>query len=299
MTTQLWRVHLITQGDDPRRFCIDGKIVGVGWAIDHDGVVDWPTYQNLASARYKPDGKALVTALNAFYHRMKIDDLCWTRDRDGLYYLGRILSEWRYENDQRHRAANVVNVRDADWVSLGTAEKVPGTVLRHLIKGPAVRKIPDNTTLAASQLLYNQLKKKKWYEPILVDPDLYQLLDPWDLENLVGIFLQAVQDYMIVPRTADKAAPKYEFVLIHNDSRRAVLQVKSGKVSVNIGDYVAVAEKLDELFLFTASGDYRGDHHPKIRCLKPEEVRAFAEANRQLMPGSVQVCIDLARTLKA
>jgi hypothetical protein len=60
--TQLWRMHLITKGVDPRRFCIDGKIVGVGWTIDYDGTVDWPTYPVIVGVQDEDEVERLLMA---------------------------------------------------------------------------------------------------------------------------------------------------------------------------------------------------------------------------------------------
>lgn len=184
--TTLWRVHLVTSGEDPRRFCIQGGIIGVGWAVDHDGPVDWSTYERLAAAAYDADGRGWRSAVSALRERMEDGDLCWSRDTSGVYYLGRITSPWRYENDEAHRAADVVNVRTCSWVTVGAADKVPGTVLRNFIRGQTVRRIPDLTTVAASKLLYNRVAGQALYELEHINADLFQLLSPWDLENLWG-----------------------------------------------------------------------------------------------------------------
>src|SRR5881628_1457716 len=143
--TTLWRVHLVTAGQDPRRFCVNGGIVGVGWPIEHDGSVDWATYETLAAATYDGESSGWRSVVTALRTKMEHDDLCWSRDESGIYYLGRITGPWRYENDDEHRAADVVNVRPCTWVTVGAADKVPGTVLRNFIRGQTVRRIPDST----------------------------------------------------------------------------------------------------------------------------------------------------------
>jgi hypothetical protein len=228
---------------------------------------------------------------------MEINDLCWTRDLDGIYYLGRVSSSWRYENDEPYRRADVVNVRDASWVTIGTADKVPGTFLRRFIRGPTVQCIKDPTTVTVSQLLYNRESGREVYKVSrMEDVDLYQLLSPQDLENLVAIYLQN-EGYMVVPRTADDNTPKYEFALIHRDGRRAALQVKSGNVNLRSEDYAEVADKVDEFFLFTSGGAYEGGPNTKIRLLDPKTVKAFASDYYHLMPDPIQVCIVLAGEL--
>jgi hypothetical protein len=229
---------------------------------------------------------------------MEDDDLCWSRDAAGIYYLGRVTSPWRYENDEAHRAADVVNVRDCSWVTTGAADKVPGTVLRNFIRGQTVRRIPDPTTVEASKLLYNQAAGRALYAIESVNVDLFQLLSPWDLENLVGLYLQAKFDYLVVPTTSQLGTPHYEFVMVHQDGRRAAIQVKSGNVTLDRADYVAVSQEFDEFFLFTTTGSYVGPASPKLICLSPQEVRIFARDSYRFMPGSLRLFMDLARTLE-
>lgn len=296
--TTLWRVHLATAGEDPRRFCINAGIVGVGWPIEHDGPVDWATYETLAAAKYDQDGPGWRSAVNALRARMANDDLCWSRDESGIYYLGRITGAWRYENDEAHRTADLVNIRNCAWVTIGAADKVPGSVLRNFIRGQTVRRIPDPTTVAASQFLYNRTTGEAVYRLEPMNADLFQLLSPWDLENLLGLYLQARLGYMLVPNTGQLATPHYEFVMVHQNGRRAAIQVKSGNLPLDSTDYLGVTQQFDEFFLFTASGVYVGPPSDKLTCLQPEEVRAFANASYTFMPGSLQVFMDLAQALQ-
>lgn len=295
--TQLWRVHLAADGANPRRFCIDRGIVGVGWPVEHDGPLNWDGYEPLARKLYQRQGRGWATALNALYHRMQVGDLCWSRDLDGIYYLGRLRSPWRYENTAEHRAADIVNVRDAEWVVVGTADRVPGTVLRHFIRGQTIRQIPDATTLAASMFLFNRAVGRDEYPADSVAADLYQLLSPPDLENLVAVYLQCVHHYFLIPRTADASAPKYEFSLIREDGRRAAVQVKSGGVIIYLTEYAALAAQVDELFLFASSGNYVGERGGKFRCIDPEELRGFASTHVAAMPGAVRIALDVAAQL--
>ena len=131
-----------------------------------------------------------------------------------------------------------------------------------------------------------------------MNADLFQLLSPWDLENLLGLYLQARFGYMVVPKTSQLGTPHYEFVLVHRDGRRAAIQVKSGNVTLDRADYLGVTQEFDEFYLFTVSGSYVGSASAKVTCVQPEEVRAFARDSYKFMPGSLKVFMDLARALE-
>jgi len=46
----VWRLNIkiaASEGIDPRMFCINNNILGVGWPVEFDGEVDWNTYYKL------------------------------------------------------------------------------------------------------------------------------------------------------------------------------------------------------------------------------------------------------------
>ena len=90
----VWRITIKTdavEGVDPRRFCLERNILGVGWPVDGPQSLDWDTYHALGTAKYYDDGdKGWWPAVNAIRNRMTEGDLCWTRDWEGNYYLGRV-----------------------------------------------------------------------------------------------------------------------------------------------------------------------------------------------------------------
>ncbi len=124
----VWRINLksaATAGIDPRRFCLDNNCLGVGWAVGVAHTLDAASYNSAARSLY-PTDKGWFPAVNALQSRMEDGDLCWTRDLDGYYYLGRVTGPWRYESDSEHILADIVNVRSCTWIKVGSVEAVPG-----------------------------------------------------------------------------------------------------------------------------------------------------------------------------
>ena len=153
----VWRNNLVTGGDGARQFCINNNIMGCGWPINYDGKsLDWETYYRLGMERYyniKERDNGWWPAVNAMYERIKLNDLCWTRDNVGVYYLGRVLSDWRYENKEANVKADIVNVRNCDWRKVGTIESIPGKIITSFI-GKTIQRIPDETISIFSKYLY-------------------------------------------------------------------------------------------------------------------------------------------------
>lgn len=60
----------------------------------------------------------------------------WTRDGEGLFHLGRVAGEWRYDDDPAALEADLVNVRDCTWLTQPVAPaEVPAAVLHTFARG--------------------------------------------------------------------------------------------------------------------------------------------------------------------
>lgn len=295
----VWRLNIKTaasHGIDPRRFCIDRQILGVGWPVDYEGEVDWDTYYKLAEELYYNQGyNGWWPALNAIKNRMQLDDLCWTRDWDGVYYLGRIVSDWIYRADQAHRDADVINFRSCVWKKVGQVDAVPGKVLNSFIPPRTLQAVDDESVRLYSQFLYNSLQGNQYYELPVVPLDIFSLISAEDCEDLVGIFLQE-KGYLIVPSSCRADTAAYEFVLKHNTSgNTAVAQVKQGCEDLVIAKYTALPSKV---YLFTTHGSYIGEEVDNVQCISPDELRNFAFAKRNMMSDRIKTWIAIIEALK-
>jgi hypothetical protein len=60
----------------------------------------------------------------------------WTRDVDGLFWLGRIAGGWRYDDAPAAHEVDLVHVRACEWLDLPVEEaKVPPGVLATFARG--------------------------------------------------------------------------------------------------------------------------------------------------------------------
>ena len=60
----------------------------------------------------------------------------WTRDVDGLTYLGRLSGEWRRDDDPEAVSADLVNVRDCTWLTDPVPEtELPPAAIRTFARG--------------------------------------------------------------------------------------------------------------------------------------------------------------------
>lgn len=281
---------------DPRKFCFEKNILGVGWPLDEPSWgVKWEHYREKAAQKYKVDleDRGWWRALNALHSRMNIGDLAWCRDQKGIYQLGRVTSEWRYVDTKKHREADIVNVRDCQWCEVGIEDAVPGKVAYSFSRGGTLWRVPGETISTYSKWLYNACVGEPVYEINTEHNDLFSLLSADACEDLVSMYLQFEEGYAIVPSTCKRSTPHYEFVLKHGRTgEKAVAQVKAGAESLRIDDYAGLP--VDEVFLFTAGGSYKGTPDPRVRCLKPVELERFARDNPRIMPDEIARWMKLA-----
>lgn len=296
----VWRLTISTNakdGVDPRRFCFERGILGVGWAVSADGPLDWKTYERLGTAAFYERGdKGWWPALNAIGNRMREGDLCWSRDRDANYYLGRVDGPWEYRAGGAYRDADVVNVRATRWVCVGVEDSVPGKVLNSLRARRTLQAVHDDSVRTYSMLTYNQAVRESVYDlsgearPL----DLFALVSPEDCEDIVGLYLQEVHGYRLIPSTRRRDTPKTEFVL-RKPGGVALVQVKQGDVALDPGDFGADHGEPCEWFLFATGGNYRGGDRAHVHCLDPDTLRNFAVENVGLMSGRVRRIIEFCR----
>ena len=160
----IWRMNIKTdaeEGIDPSKFCIRRNILGVGWQVNEDVLIDWDAYYAEGKKKYYEKGdRGWWPAVNAIRNRMAFDDLCWTRDGDGNYYIGKIVGEWKYCSDVDFRRADVVNVRPCKWFPTGGVDSVPGKVLNSFRAPRTVQAVYDETVSFYSKFIYNKLSEK-------------------------------------------------------------------------------------------------------------------------------------------
>lgn len=160
----VWRIHLKPRKaiKDPRTFCLSNNIVGVGWRIDDTTEsCTWEQYKAIAKKKYKNKNNWKST-LNAFYHRIKINDLIWTKDSQNNYYLGRITSNWFYQGKQENLKADIVNIRGCKWYKVGTVKSIPPKLINYFTP-PTLQRVKNQSLRTDSKDIYNQLSGNTIY----------------------------------------------------------------------------------------------------------------------------------------
>ena len=293
----IWRLTINTdasEGIDPRKFCIERNILGVSWPVVATGPLDWNTYEKLGTKQYYDEGdKGWWPAVNAIHNRMQEGDLCWTRDLAGQYHLGRVEGPWEYRETKEYTDADVVNVRPCLWKPAGTLDSVPGKVVNSFRAQRTLQVVDDDSVKFYSKLRYNDALDEPAYDLSDGNPalDLFALISTEDCEDIVGIFLQEVHGYRLIPSTCRHDTVKTEFVL-RNQRGMALAQVKQGGVDLNRDEFESAPHDPCEWFLFTTNGQYVGEEAPHVHCLDAQNLRDFAVENVALMSSRVRKIIE-------
>lgn len=162
--TKLWRAHLLPDRDVKTEsakqqvydFCIDYDIVGCGWPVGRHANLTLPEYKALAVLYYgrpRRDNRGYIGAINALADHMNRGDLCWIRDRERRFYIGRIAGQWEYRSSDNHYEFQIVNVRTCLW--LRSDVSAPRAVRWQL--GPTFLHIGDEQAVRDSIEIYNRL----------------------------------------------------------------------------------------------------------------------------------------------
>lgn len=293
----VWRINIKTDaelGIDPRRFCLDQRCLGVGWRAGDCETLEWDAYEAHAKAAY-PNDNGWWPALNALRNRMHDNDLCWTRDTQGIYYLGRIDGPWKYIARPENLRADVVNIRPSEWVKVGPVDAVPGKVVNSFRPNRTVQVVDDETVRVFSAYFYNRHTPSALrYNLPAVSPDIFALLSDEDCEDLVALYMQ-LRGYMLLASTCKLSTAAYEFVMRHKESgERAAAQVKNGYEDISVTAY---GDFPGRVYLFTSKGRYTGDPVSNVVCLSRDEMTAFIRANEHILPERVMVWLAIANEL--
>jgi hypothetical protein len=261
----------------------------MGWVIDtRKRRVTWPDYQQIAKRQHRsrPSWKRTVGWLHG---EVRTNDLIWTRDNNGNFWLGRVKGEWRYDTSAAAIDTHVVNIRDCEWAAI-PLDAVPGSLTTCMgVYRPVKR---DGTAMGLySQKCFNRFTTHKFrYPEKSFSGDVFAFITADACEDAVALYLQS-QGYRVLPTTCKKSFRAFEYVLIDKSGKHAAAQVKSGRAELCPSDYAAYEH---EVFLFSAAGKYPGRSQRNVDCIEPDELRTFL-LHETALPDSLKIWVDLLK----
>lgn len=280
--------------------CLDHGLIGIGWRIDElpngaslDEVCGW--------IEEREDwGRTPAQIVRRFGAEAELGDYCWTRDTSGRYLLARISGTYRYDISDAAKKVDVHQVRSVIWAPRPLNDlEVPGGVIRRFIGvGQSFSRIHDVPSQSLTPYIWAQLNDEPLPDLDLKPEDvLTSHLDPYDVEDLVYLWLQVARNYVALPRSRQRDTPAYEWTMIHRTTRRkANVQVKTGHDQVDLPAIAAARADVEtDTFAFATSGIYIGSADLVTEVIQPEDLLRFVKEEFDLLPFRTQTWFELAK----
>lgn len=255
-------------------------MLGVGWRTDTNrNTTVWDEYFDEATKIH--DNLNVCKYINKWVGK---NDLVWTRDLGGEYYLARVVSGWEYFVDREsiEKDIDIANVFRVEFQKV-TIDQVPGKVIACFRAPRTIQKIADEKAIEYSKYLWNRLSGEKYYE---VDnakfDDVFMMLDDEETEDLVFLYLQSLGWY-ITPNSRKADSMSFEYLSVNPKTvEKALIQVKTGNVSLNKGDFSHYPYKI---FLFQSNELYEGDDEDNVVCITRDELMNFLQHSLGWLPA--------------
>lgn len=270
-------------------YCISSGLLGVGWrANEVDTSLEWEDY--VSSFREHQTHK-LPSRVSYIRKRIKVDDLVWTRDTSGKYYVAKVLSGWEYLASDEARAVDIVNVFRCDFVAIEDVDQVPGKVISNFRASRTIQSVSNPDIEHYTRWLWNKLSKTNHFQLDRHERknSFFDYLNDEDIEDIIFVKLQ-IDGWIVVPGSRKKDTMKYEFYLINRcTGERAIVQAKSGNTKLTPSNWEHWKERV---FLFQSNGLYEGIVSDKVTCLKPKEVNKFVIENLKFLPAHLGYWVE-------
>jgi len=301
------RVHLnsdVQDKDQGRQklidFCLGNprdQYLAIGWSCAHPKdkeISRFSDFYDAVSIWCKENKKRIDTSINLF-RESQVDDLFWTRDLSGHYWICRAKAEpVAYCSDELDIGA-LLPV-EAYQFQL----EVPGQIKAafNRINGGVAQRIYDKTILNYSKFVFNKCSGTNTYTiDTNTDGDIISNLPDFELEELVISYIQIKYDYYVLSNSiANKSttiAIECEFMSRDNKNpKRAVVQVKGEKGEIDVSQYKIYLEKGYEVFFY--SMNYKNKiNHSQIMYIERKDLLGFYQKYKPVLPESITHWEDL------
>lgn len=294
----LTRIHLKTDTKDRSaliQFCLHSKeqVLAIGWSCvykDNPECSNFNQFYELATTYCKNHGKRKNAALNRFY-AATIDDLFWTRDMDGYYWICRVKGLAESKCIENLDIGSILPI-EAYQVGL----EVPGQIksVFNRPNGGIAQRIKDTNIIEYSKKVYNNCAKKEYYKVALIKENtLLDNLPPEELEELVISYLQIHYDYYLLSNSiANKSTTiKIECELMSRnpkDPQKAVVQVKGPKAkTLDAREFKNYEKDGYKVFLYAPEIKHKEELNNLI-CISREDLLIFYKAYKEVLPQSIR-----------
>lgn len=302
----LWRTKLRSTVPDIDHaeqvaHCVDSGLIGIGWRLDElpIGTPLEVVCQTIEDNPAEGWGRRAAQTVRRFGEEAEIGDFVWTRDTAGRYMVCKITGDYRYDISAAAKRVDVHQVRDVAWAPRALNDlEVPGGVIRRFVgTGSSFSRINDDGARLLTPYLWEKVHGRP-LPTLAITPGevLASYLDPYDVEDLVYVWLQLARDYIAFPRARQRDTPAYEWTMIHRHTgRRGIVQIKTGSEPVDLQALAdARADDETDTYAFATSGSYLGDPVLVDEIIGRDTLLSFAAEHPGLLPLRVRTWFELA-----
>lgn len=300
------RINLKTatnQREELIDFCLNGKNVftddekaqgkaqflAIGWSCVDFESDDFSVFYNTVVEYVHGQKRRLNPALNIF-NEACVNDLFWTRDLDGAYWICRVKNPAKaYLN----RELDIGAILPVEAYKFGL--EVPGQIKASFnrARGGIVQRLHYPAITEYSKFVFNKLCGEDYYNINLsIANNVIENLPDFELEELVISYLQIVKGYYLLSNSiANKSTTvKIECQLISrdvNNVKKAVVQVKGPKApALNALSFKDYEDKGYYIYLYAPKVDKLEEMKNVIR-IYDEELQAFYKEYKAILPESI------------
>lgn len=278
----VFRIHIrpggLENSEISFNYCLNNNLLGVGWRVpkEPNELINWDTYEQRSRGKI-----SIVRYINKWVSK---DDLVWTRDTKGQYYLGKVLSPWEYFDNPEARVADIVNIFRVQLKKVGSIDKIPGKIIACFRARRTIQEIADEPAIIYTKMLWNHLSGDNVYKIEKTIDSVWSLLSDEQVEDLIFLYLQA-NNWYVVPNSRKKDTMSYEFYVINKTNfERAWVQAKTGESPINLDNYQANNETV---FLFQPNDCFSGGMKEHFHIIKKEEIESFIKNNQKIIPANI------------
>lgn len=259
----------------------ENQYLAIGWAGEFE---TFESYFNTV----RSDMKRTNPVLNIF-RNVAIDDLFWTRDLDGAYWVCRSKGKAEAFFSKELDIGAVIPV-EAYKVGL----QVPGQIKASFNRANAgtANEIREPIIEEYSKAIYNNLSKTDYYQVNQLQGNLLDNLPDFDLEELVIFYIQIKYDFYVLSNSiASKSTTikiECEFSSRNPENiAKAVLQVKGKKAApLDARKFLSFVEDGYEVFLFAPVVEH-AEKLKNITVITPSELLDFYQSHKAILPISI------------
>lgn len=286
------RIHLKTASPHRDRlmdFCLGDprrQYLAIGWSFLSDGG-DYQAYLQAVQDHQKQSGSRM-NPVHAIFDQARENDLFWTRDLSGCYWVCRARGPAQAFQDLDLDIGAVVPVEACRF-----GLEVPGQIKAAFNRpwGGTAQRIRDPAILEWSKAAFNTRSGRQAYQVTPLAGSLLDNLPDLELEELVISYIQIRYDYYLL---SNSIASRSTTVAIECEFRsrdprrpgRAVVQVKGGRDRVlAASDYRDFLDAGYRVFLCAPHcvRDYPGD----LVCISRQQLLDFYRNWKAALPESI------------